>query len=58
MYEIYVSAYPVPEESYSRQLDDKVRMEEKPYGYSDEPYFEVKGFEMEDMSKKPKKYNK
>lgn len=60
MYEVHVSAYEVPEESYSRQLDDRVRMAEKPYGYSDQPYMEVERFEIEseDMSKRMKKSSK
>ena len=30
-------AHPVPEESYSRELDSRVQAEEMPYGYDEHP---------------------
>ncbi len=32
-----VPGHPVPPESYSRELDNEVAREEKPYGYVDAP---------------------
>ncbi len=29
--------HPVPQDSYSRELDSRVQAEERPYGYSAEP---------------------
>lgn len=29
--------HPVPQESYSRELDSRVQAQEMPYGYSDNP---------------------
>lgn len=29
--------HPVPEDSYSRELDSRVQAEERPYGYSEDP---------------------
>lgn len=34
---MFISVYQVPEESYSRQLDNKVAATEMPYGYDMSP---------------------